>query len=87
MEDVFNRSLEMSDPLLSSISLKKKLAKKAHKKLPNEIQQLLFEKDLNNSNESYDEDEMCEMLDEVYNELDGIELESEKIEEEIPTQN
>ncbi len=71
----------MSDPVLSSISLKKKVTKKDHKKLPADFQRLLFDceplspetPDTSDSDESL----LNTILVDVYEQLDDIELDSD----------
>lgn len=70
LEDVFNRLLDSSDPVVSSVYLEDRLRKKTHKKLPDRVQEILLQLDddcseNDNSAEIDPIEDFTEILDKV----------------------
>ncbi|XP_043867476.1 uncharacterized protein LOC122757883 [Drosophila mojavensis] len=84
ISDVFNRALDSSDPLISSLSLKERARRNRRKNLPSEVVELLEDCSHNTSNqhtgstESQDEEDDSDGTDEDTYDDNCIELEEEE---------
>lgn len=85
LEDLFNRSMDTTDPVISAVSLQSRLQKRKKLPLPSEVIQLLAVPQNENvlagnsfdEDEPIDDDEDCTGINETYKLLDCIELDSE----------
>ena len=59
LTDVFNRALDTSDPIISSVSLRTRLSKKHMTSLPVEVIRLLSSPELNLNKATFDSAELC----------------------------
>lgn len=81
LEDVFNRAMDTSDPIISSINMQKRASQQHKVNLPSEVINMLLQPNADTSFEETEEadEETEDLLDEVIpaRELDQIELEND----------